>query len=618
MPKDCIHTLVERQAARTPHAVAVVYGSDRLTYGELNGKANALAHQLSGMGVGPETLVGVCLERSLELVVGLLAVLKAGGAYVPLDPGYPPERLGFTLRDAAVRLVLTRPHLSAGLPATTRMVTVDVAALEQCDTPPRSAVQPDNLAYVIYTSGSTGVPKGAMNSHRGVTNRLLWMQATCPLDATDAVLQKTPFSFDVSVGELFWPLLAGARLIVARPGGHQDPAYLVRTVVQERITTLAFVPSLLAAFLEEPDVELCNVSLRQVMCSGEALTSALQERFDARLRADLHNLYGPTEAAIEVSHWRCRRGRTHGIGVPIGRPIANIQLHVLDAHGVYVERGDIGELYIGGIGVCRGYHARAALTAERFVPDPFHAQPGARMYRTGDMVRLRHDGALDFLGRADGQVKIRGFRIELGEIETRLVRHPAVRQAAVVAWDGRLVAYVVPRGADRVDLKAYLAESLPEYMLPSTFVRLSALPLTSSGKLDRRALPAPGVERPDVELPFVTPRSATEALLAELFADALGLERVGIDDDFFDLGGHSLSATRVTARLRTLLQVELSVSVLFEAPTVARLALALADRETFSGQLESIARAWARVRAMSADEIQAALVDRKEPAWRLS
>src|SRR6185369_12365241 len=485
-----LHTWIEEQADRTPLSVAVSFEDEELTYRELDLRANRLAHHLRAQGVGPESRVGVLLERSCDLSVALLGVLKAGAAYVPLDPDHPADRLAFQEKDAGLRLILTSRDLA------------DLTAGE--DGRLDVSVAPDNPAYVLYTSGSTGRPKGAMISHRAIVNRLLWMQDALHLTADDRVLQKTPFSFDVSVWELFWPLMVGARLVMARPGGHRDNAYLKSVVASERITVLHFVPSMLQLFLEEPGIEECR-TLRDVVCSGEALTTELARRFAAHFgHARLHNLYGPTEAAVDVTWWLCGEGEERG-GVPIGRPIANTQIHLLDRGLLPQPVGVPGELFIGGVNLARGYIARPDLTAERFLPDPTDAmtgepggnpggEPGGRVYRTGDLARRRPDGAIEYLGRTDHQVKIRGVRIELGEIEAALAALPGIREAVVVAredrpGDRRLVAYVIGNvSAD--GLRQALQERLPDAMVPAAFVALAAWPLTSSGKVDRKALPA--------------------------------------------------------------------------------------------------------------------------------
>ena len=447
-----LHRLFEEQAGLQPEAVALVCGEEKLSYGELNARANRLAHQLRRLGAGPETLVGICTERSLEMVVGLLGILKAGAAYVPLDPGYPKQRLHYMLQDANVSVLLTQAQLQERLEIHQgHRLLLDggwwTEAAGSDLNPETPQLSGHNLAYVIYTSGSTGQPKGAMNTHHGILNRLMWMQQEYHLTPADRVLQKTPFSFDVSVWEFFWPLMVGARLVMARPGGHQDSNYLVKLIQEQEITTLHFVPSMLQIFLEEKGVERC-ASLKRVICSGEALSWELQQKFFSRLSCELHNLYGPTEAAVDVTYWECRREDSLRV-VPIGRPIANTRMHVLDAQLGPLPAGVPGELYIGGAGLARGYWGQAALTAEKFLPNPFSASEGERLYRTGDIGRYREDGAIEYLGRADYQVKIRGVRIELGEIESTLLRHPGVRDAVVTVREEkggkRLAAYVVPQ-----------------------------------------------------------------------------------------------------------------------------------------------------------------------------
>ncbi|MBJ6766237.1 amino acid adenylation domain-containing protein, partial [Myxococcaceae bacterium JPH2] len=464
-------------------------------------QANQLAHQLRAWGVGPESRVGVCLERSAQLVVTLLGVLKAGGAYVPLEPSYPRERLKGMVEDTGATVVVTQRALEGLVTDTSARVLrwdADASLLSaQPRTPVRALAGPDSLAYVLFTSGSTGRPKGAMNAHRGVVNRLRWMQHEYGLTAEDAVLQKTPFSFDVSVWEFFWPLMTGARLVVARPGGHQEPAYLARLMAEQRVTTVHFVPSMLRAFVEEPGAERLP-SLKRVVCSGEALPVESVRRTQERLPGvEVHNLYGPTEAAVDVSAWTCPRGEALR-RVPIGKPIANTTLYVLDGRGRPVPVGVPGELYIGGVQVGRGYWARPELTAERFVPDAFSQTAGARLYRTGDKARWLEDGTVEYLGRLDFQVKLRGFRIELGEVESALRACPGVREAVALVredspGDARLVGYVTgdEQAQDSAALRAFLQQRLPEHMVPSVFMRLDALPLTTSGKLNRAALPAP-------------------------------------------------------------------------------------------------------------------------------
>jgi amino acid adenylation domain-containing protein len=575
-----LHAAFEAQAARSPDAIALEFEGKTLSYGDLDRRANRLAHVLRRSGVGPDVLVGICADRSLEMVVAIYAVLKAGGAYAPLDPALPSARLADMLDDAAPRVVLCQPHLREGLPAFTGAVIElepDCAGLEsEADTPPEVDNAPGDLAYVIFTSGSTGRPKAAMNEHRGIVNRLNWMQAEYGLTAGDRVLQKTPFSFDVSVWEFFWPLMVGARLVIARPEGHRDSAYLAELIRQSGITTLHFVPSMLRVFLEEPAAGECT-SIRRVICSGEALSHDLQQAFFARFAdADLHNLYGPTEAAVDVTHWTCQRGG-EGTVVPIGRPVANTAIHILDDHLRPVAHGAVGHIHIGGVQVGRGYLNRPELTAERFVADPFADGEGARLYKTGDIARYLPDGAIEYLGRSDFQVKIRGQRIELGEIEARLETLSGVSQCVVIAREdaikgAQLVAYVVAEGGvpDVAQWQADLANDLPAYMVPAIFVLLDALPLTPSGKTDRRALPDPSPAQGSRNC--VAPRNEIEAAMAMIWQDMLGIAQVGIDDDFFALGGHSLLALQMLVRVERQLGLRFPIRSVVEGRTIRNIA----------------------------------------------
>ncbi|MFJ4430202.1 amino acid adenylation domain-containing protein [Pseudomonas sp. NPDC089395] len=545
-----IHALFEAQARRSPDAPALLFGEATLTYAQLNRQANQLAHSLIAQGVRQDTPVGIAAERSLELVVGLLAILKAGGAYVPLDPEYPAERLSYMFEDSGIGLLLTQSHLLERLPLPVGLAVhlLDQTPAAQPEHNPQLPCTPEQLAYVIYTSGSTGRPKGAGNSHHALTNRLQWMQAAYGLDASDTVLQKTPFSFDVSVWEFFWPLMTGARLAIAAPGDHRDPARLVRLIHQHRVTTLHFVPSMLQAFLLDDQVASCS-SLQRIVCSGEALPVEAQQQVFARLpRASLYNLYGPTEAAIDVTHWTCRdEGAT---AVPIGTPIANLACWILDAGLQPQPAGVIGELYLGGDGLARGYHQRPALTAERFVACPF--QPGARMYRTGDLARYRADGVIEYCGRIDHQVKIRGLRIELGEIEARLMEQPAVHEAAVLAVDNQLVAYLVAKAGQpapqRQQLTQALLAHLPDYMVPNHWVFLDSMPLSPNGKLDRKALPKPGMAQSQTR--YSAAENELQARLVQLWQRVLKRDRVGIDDNFFELGGDSIVSIQLVSQGR--------------------------------------------------------------------
>ncbi|GAA0290740.1 hypothetical protein GCM10010302_31620 [Streptomyces polychromogenes] len=578
VPDTTLVELFERQVARTPDAPATVFRGEHLTYGELDARAERLARALRARGAGAEKIVAVALHRSTEMVVSLLAVLKAGAAYLPVDPSLPADRIAYLLSDAGPVLLLADDAVAATLPVPADLPRLDPRAVHDGD--PGAAGPgplPGHPAYVIYTSGSTGRPKAVVVEHSAIVNRLLWMQDRYRLGADDRVLQKTPFGFDVSVWEFFWPLITGAALVVAEPGGHKDPAYLSRVIQEESVTTVHFVPSMLAAFVEDPGAGRCR-SLRRVVCSGEALPEELKNRFLDVLDVPLHNLYGPTEAAVDVTHWDCRREDAGP--VPIGRPIWNTSLYVLDPRGRPVPVGVAGELFLAGAGLARGYLRRPALTAERFPLDPF-GPPGSRMYRTGDLARHRADGSVEYLGRTDDQVKIHGFRIELGEIETALGHLDGVGRAAVVVREDvpgerRLVGYVVPEaGADPAPdteaMRAELARSLPEYMVP-VLVVVDGLPVTPNGKLDRRALPAPAAP---AATGYEPPAGETEELVAMVWASVLDAPRIGRHDDFFALGGHSLSATRVAARLRQSLGLDLPLHTLFEQRTVAALAVAV-------------------------------------------
>ncbi|WP_158939271.1 non-ribosomal peptide synthetase, partial [Streptomyces sp. NRRL S-87] len=574
--------LFQAQVRRTPDAPALLTDAGEWSYARLDSWANRLARLLVEHGAGPESVVAVAVPRSAELVVALLAVHKAGAAYLPLDTDYPADRLAFMLADARPVCVLAASGVA--LPdAQAPTVLLDEPDLldGRADDPLPPRAVPANPAYVIYTSGSTGRPKGVLVPHEGIVNRLLWIQDAYGLTDRDRVLQKTPSSFDVSVQEFFWPLVTGAALVVAAPGGHRDPAYLARLIRERRVTAVHFVPSMLQVFLAEPTAAGCT-GLRLVLCSGEGLPAALAERFHRVLGGvRLHNLYGPTEASIDVTAAESRPGDAAGAGglVPVGRPVWNTRLYVLDAALTPVASGEEGELYLAGVQLGRGYLDRPGLTAERFVADPF-GPAGTRMYRTGDLVRWNADGGLDFVGRADQQVKIRGFRVEPGEIEAELTADPAVGHAAVVAredrpGDLRLVAYVVPAAdavADPERIRRRLAAVLPAHMVPSALLVLPALPLTPNGKLDRAALPAPDFSAAVTD---EAPRTEREEVLCGLFAEVLGLDRVGVHDDFFDLGGHSLLATRLANRIRTVLGAQLGLSALFAAPTVAGVAAVL-------------------------------------------
>lgn len=578
-----LHQLIEQQVNQSPQAIAVSFAGDALTYAELNARANQLAHYLMDQGVQLETKVGVYMNRSLDMVIALLAILKAGGAYVPIDPNYPAARVEFMLGDINSPIVLTQHSLVAQVPAIrASILAVDTLNLDEYpNTNPMVPIQPSNLAYMIYTSGSTGNPKGAMNTHAAICNRLLWMQAEYQLDATDRVLQKTPFSFDVSVWEFFWPLMTGAQLVIAKPDGHKDTHYLIEVIQQEQITTLHFVPSMLSLFIADERASLCT-SIKRVICSGEALGFDLQQRFFQRLDTQLHNLYGPTEAAIDVTYWPCNKDYAANV-VPIGKPIANIQIHILDAYMQPVPVGVNGELHIGGIGLARGYHNRPELTESKFIADPFTSNPQAKLYKTGDLVRYLPDGNIDYLQRIDNQVKLRGFRIELGEVEAVLCRCAGVREAVVVKrtrteGDDYLVAFITraQSHADQpllseADILEEAKQKLPAHCVPSALVILDAIPLTPNGKVDNKALPEHNFAANPCAC-LVPPRSALERTLVALWCDLLKLDTLSITDNFFALGGHSLLAVRLMAAIEAELGQKLPLSSLIKGPTIEQLA----------------------------------------------
>ncbi|GHI04337.1 non-ribosomal peptide synthetase [Streptomyces cellostaticus] len=567
---DTLPGAFEAQVERDPDRVALIGEQETLTYGEFNRRANQLAHWLAEQGAGPEQLVAVKIPRSVDLMVAIYAVVKAGAAYLPVDPELPEDRVRHVLDSAQPLLVLDET-----LP--------DVSGYAEAN--PERALSPDNAAYVIYTSGSTGGPKGVQVEHRSIMNRLKWGLAHFDVGFEDRVLLSTTASFDVSVPELFAPLQAGAAVVIARPDGRRDPAYLADLIQRERVTGADFVPSLLEAFVTEPSAKECS-SLRWIEVAGEAFPPALANKVvDLLPDCGVHNLYGPTEASVEVTAWQHVPGADR---VPIGAPVWNTQVYVLDAALRPVAPGVVGELYLAGTGLARGYLGQTGLTANRFVACPF-GEPGTRMYRTGDVVRWNQDGQVEYIGRSDFQVKVRGFRIELGEIEQALTVHPEVESAVVVvredrADDQRLVAYVVPAGGkaetSELDLTALtdlVREHLPEYMVPSAIVPLAQFPTTPSGKLDRGALPAPDHTEAATGR---GPRNHNEEVLCRLFAELLGVEEVGIDVDFFDFGGHSLLATRLIGRIRNELNVDVKVTTVFRSPTVAQLAARIEELAT--------------------------------------
>ena len=610
-PTDlCLHEMFEVQVERTPEQIAAVHVDQELTYRELNARANKLARYLQKLGVGPEVHVGVLMERSLEMLVGMLAILKAGGAYVPLDPDYPQERLGFMLADSGARALLTQEHLAKLLPAhTTRLICLDYLDSEAQAIDAESAenlrcrVTARNLAYVIYTSGSTGRPKGAAIEHRSATIFSQWARESFEPEAFAGTLALSSICSDLSIFELFVPLHWGGKVIIVR-----DALHLSQVPAAHQVTLINTVPSAINELLQ---LNYLPASAYVINLAGEALQKRLvQQLYERKTIKQVFNLYGPTEDTT-YSTWELMK-RDDRESPTVGRPISNTQGYVLDRRGRPLPAGVPGELHLGGMGLARVYLGRPDLTAEKFIPDPFSVEPGARMYRTGDFARFLPDGRIDFLGRIDHQVKIRGYRIELGEVEAVLNEHPLVKSCVVVAreeadGDKRLVAYIVAREGEEpghLELQSFLRVRLLEHMVPSAFVLLDEMPLTPNGKIDRRALPAPAILRPEIEQRYVAPRNDIEVALVELWQEVLGLEPIGVSDNFFDLGGHSLKATRLLSKVRSIFRTELPLSVVFEATTIEALACALVQHEAKPGQTAKIARVLQRIKSISSSDLK--------------
>jgi amino acid adenylation domain-containing protein len=587
-PGMCLHHLFERQVARTPTSLAVCGDDGSLTYADLERWSNRLAHRLRRLGAGPGRLVALYLERSPAMIAAILGTLKAGAAYVPLDLGTPAERLRLVLADTRASILLTQRAVLHRLPECgVAPVCVDdppIASEEDDESRlPESGVCSDDIAYIIYTSGSTGRPKGVMVEHRAIANTVIWRDQDLPIYVHDRVLFNMTYTFDPSLCIIFPTLAVGARIVLAAPGEEYDPHRLMERVLREGVTILESPPPILRLMVDDPLFAECR-TLRWVCCGGEAMPRDLPRRLIDQLGVALYNLYGPTEAAVDTTWWTCRRVDPRPT-VPIGRPIANTRVYVLDTKRRPLPPGVPGELYIGGAGLARGYLNDPAATAARFVPDPFVARSGARLYRTGDRCRWLSDGTLEFLGRLDDQVKVRSFRVELGEVEAALLSHPQVREATVIAQTGagetRLIAYVAGHAAGPPlipqTLRQHLKQHLPDYMVPAGFVFLESLPRTTGGKVNRRALPPPLSERPVTDRPYVAPRTPLEESLAGLWREVLRLDEVGIYDHFFELGGSSIQGAMLINRLQQLLGEPVYVVALFDAPTVDGLADYLRD-----------------------------------------
>jgi amino acid adenylation domain-containing protein len=575
-PKSfCIHELFEQQVLKTPNNIAVVFEGEQLTYSQLNEEANQLAHYLKEKIITSNVTIGICIERSLEMIIGILAIIKAGCIYVPLDPEYPQERLNFMIEDSNIAALLTQNHLKPKLSNYQGLIiTLDEdkylwSEANKENLSPQLELN-DNL-YIIYTSGTTGKPKGVIVTHRGACNHLHWRHNYFPLTTSDKVLQKASLNFDDSFWEIFEPLTIGAQLILAPPYQHAEIQYLINTIIKNKVTTLCLVPSLLQVFLENPHASKCT-TLKRVTTGGERLSVKVQEKFFQVLNADLYNGYGATETTIAVCYWKCQPNQAYST-VPIGKPINNTQVYILNSHLQPLPVGITGELYIAGDGLARGYLNRPDLTAQKFINNPFG---DGQLYKTGDLARYLPDGNIEFIGRIDEQIKIRGFRVELGEIENNLLEHSNIKETVVVALENEqgekyLVAYLITNESLKItEIRDYLTQKLPNYMLPSAFVFLDEFPLTPNGKIDKKALPKPDFEN-NRENEFIAPSNDIEIKLAQIWQEVLKVEKIGINDNFFSLGGHSLLATQIVSRIRTNFSLELPLIYLFEYPTIKSL-----------------------------------------------
>lgn len=620
----CIHQFIEEQAERTPDDTAIVFQQQQLTYAEFNARANQLASRLRKLGVGPDVMVGICVQPSLEMMVGVLGILKAGGAYVPLDPGYPQERLAFIIEDTKAPVLLTQKSIvdESRLPvgqSQLKILCLDSdwhTIAEESRENPSSEVTDQNLVYVIYTSGSTGKPKGVLITHKNLVHstyaRLLYYRKP-----PGRYLLLSSFSFDSSVAGIFWPLIQGGALVLPEAGTQRDPRVVTDLIERHQITHTLCLASHYTLILSEANKRKL-ATLRTAIVSGEVFSMALVNRHDQLApKAELFNEYGPTEASVWCIVFDCHSSFS-GNKVPIGRPIANTQVYLLNSYHQPVPVGVPGELYIGGDGIAKGYLNRPELTKEKFIPDPFSGKPEARLYKTGDMARYLPDGNIEFLGRVDDQVKIRGYRIELGEIEAVLGQHPAIQELIVTSredtpGDKRLVAYVVLKGktvSGTQELRAHVSQKLPDYMVPSAFVFLESLPRTPIGKVDLERLPAPDAKRHELDVRYSAPRNSVEEVLATIWAQVLNLDHVGIEDNFFELGGHSILVIQIASRVRDIFKVELPLRDIFAKPTVSGLAESLRENSKHGAKIEKMADLLLQVERLSENEVEQLLDER--------
>ncbi len=586
-PQDLnIPGLVAMQAENNPHQKALIFANESLTYADLNRRANQLAHQLIAKGTRAEMPVGICMERSLATIIAILAIFKSGGVYLPLDPDYPELRLAQMIADSSLKIVITNSQHFAKLPQDIELIDILNLPLDDDLSQkhnPMINLKPDHAAYMLFTSGSTGRPKLTINTHRGLFNRIWWMKETFVIDKNDKILHKTPYTFDVSIWEIFWPLVMGSTLVIAIPHGHKNPLYLSSLIEHHQISNTHFIPSMLELFLQLANTKQCG-SLKRVFCSGEALTRKLSAHFFSLLTADLYNLYGPTECGIEVTCYKCE---PHDDGerplLPIGHPIANNRIYILNSCLQPVPPGQIGELYIAGAQVGRGYHGRAELTREKFIADPFTEIPNSWMYRSGDLASWSDTGEIEYHGRVDQQIKIRGMRIELGEIEAVLLTHPDIDQALISTFNNddretSLVAYVICKSGvfpSQFDLSSFLQQHLPENMVPLYYVNLKQFSLNINGKIDRNSLPLPGQP---VRADYVPPVNQWEQQLISIWSEVLHLEKIGTEDNFFMLGGHSFNAARLIHRIQEQFQLQLPITIIHEFPTVSAMARQIENR----------------------------------------